>query len=319
VLAQTWENWDYTILDNCSTDGSSEIAQRLGRRDSRIRVVAADRFRSQAANFNQVLSLISPESVYTKMVLSDDWLSPDCLEQLVEVAEESPSVGLVGGFMMWDTLVACQGLPYPSRRVVGRELARRCLLSGATVFGTPTSVMYRSEVVRNLQPFFDETSLSIDTDVCYRILKCRDFGFAHRVLSFCRTDNDSITSGIITFNPYLLHSLLLLERHGPEFLSPAELDSGRDRLTREYFNFLGESVLRGREPGFWAYHARGLALLGYRLDGGHRLRWAASALLDLIGNPKRTLERLADRRQRRAAAPVAGEPVQRAEGRVLPR
>src|SRR5258708_32012111 len=38
VLAQTYQNWDYTIVDNCSTDGSAEIAHRYAERDRRIHV-----------------------------------------------------------------------------------------------------------------------------------------------------------------------------------------------------------------------------------------------------------------------------------------
>jgi glycosyltransferase involved in cell wall biosynthesis len=314
VLAQTWKNWEYTILDNCSSDGSHEIAERFARKDHRIRVVAADRFRNQAANFNYALTLIAPDSSYTKMVLSDDWLSSDCLEEMVQVGEEHPAVGVIGGFMIWATQVVCQGLPYPSRQVSGRDICRHGLLGGSPIFGTPTSLMFRSKVVRDSHPFFDEDSLSIDTDVCYRILRTWDFGFIHKILSFSRTDNESITSGIIGYDPYHLHALLLLKQYGPEFLSPSELEWCWKRTTHEYFQFLGESVLRGREPAFWAYHARGLALLGYRLDGWRRGRWAMTAFLDLAGNPKRTIERLIGRHQRRRGGPsgptrLDGEPA----------
>ena len=33
VIAQTYQNWDYTIVDNCSTDRSLEIAQAYGEKD----------------------------------------------------------------------------------------------------------------------------------------------------------------------------------------------------------------------------------------------------------------------------------------------
>jgi hypothetical protein len=195
--------------------------------------------------------------------------------------------------------------------VDGRALGRHCLLNGSQVFGTPTSVLYRTEAVRALQPFFDESSLSNDTDVCYRILRSWDFGFDHRILSFCRTENESITAGIVSFNPYILHALIMLEQHGPYFLAPAELEARREAARSEYFSFLGEAVLAGRSPEFWAYHARGLAMLGQSLDRRRQLRWGAAALVELVGNPKRTLERLARRRGRGldAAPPSLTTPV----------
>ena len=39
VLAQTYQHWDYTIVDNSSTDQTSEIAREYAARDSRIRVL----------------------------------------------------------------------------------------------------------------------------------------------------------------------------------------------------------------------------------------------------------------------------------------
>jgi glycosyltransferase involved in cell wall biosynthesis len=40
VLSQTYTNWDYTIVNNCSTDGTLGIAEEYARRDSRIRVLS---------------------------------------------------------------------------------------------------------------------------------------------------------------------------------------------------------------------------------------------------------------------------------------
>ena len=39
VLRQTYTNWEYIFVNNCSTDGSEEIVQQLRAIDSRTRCV----------------------------------------------------------------------------------------------------------------------------------------------------------------------------------------------------------------------------------------------------------------------------------------
>jgi len=295
ILAQTWTHWECIVVDNCSTDGGLAIARQFGAADSRFRIIAADKFRGQAANFNFALSHLDPASRYTKMVLSDDWIFPDCLRQMVAVAGEHPSVGLVSGYMVAGPRVICQGMTYPLTMAAGRDVVRQHFLSGSQVFGSQTSVMYRSDLVRNLTPFFNEQSLVNDREVCLRILREADFGFVHQVVSFSRTDNQSITSGILSFNPYALHTLILLHQYGREVLSPAEFEEVWDRIATGYFHYLGEQVIRRREPAFWAYHARGLEQIGRPLTSMSRMKLALGVIPELVGNPRSTWRRLTGR------------------------
>ena len=39
VRRQTYEHWDYVIVNNCSSDGSAEIARRYAELDPRIWVI----------------------------------------------------------------------------------------------------------------------------------------------------------------------------------------------------------------------------------------------------------------------------------------
>ena len=292
ILAQTWTDWQCTVVDNQSKDGSLAIAEEYARRDPRIRVVAADQFRGQAANFNYALGLAGYESRYVKMVLSDDTIFPRCLEAMVQVGEQNPGAGLIGGYMIAGAVVVCQGLlRYPEQCVAGRAVARLRFMEGTQVLGTQTSVLYRSAAIRDLAPVFDETSLSIDTDTGYRIMRSWDFAFAHEILTFCRTDNESITSSILRFNPYPLLNLILLRQHGPAFLSADEMQSCWHRSMQEYERFLGEAVLQRRPEEFWQFHTGGLERLGITLSAARRARLGLRALVDLAGNPKRTLER----------------------------
>ena len=105
VLAQTYANWDCTIVDNCSSDGSAEIARRFAEKDPRIRVSENKRFLRALANHNAALRYISPASRYCKVVFGDDWIFPECLEKMVSLAEKHPSVGIVGAYALEGTQV----------------------------------------------------------------------------------------------------------------------------------------------------------------------------------------------------------------------
>ena len=85
VLRQTYTNWEYILVDNCSTDGSSDIAEQYAARfPETIRLIHTASFLSQVRNYNFALSHISHDSKYCKMVQADDWIFPDCLRSMVE-------------------------------------------------------------------------------------------------------------------------------------------------------------------------------------------------------------------------------------------
>src|SRR6266849_696005 len=82
VLRQTYTNWDYTIVNNCSEDESLAIAQKYAVKDPRIRVIDNKRFLRIIENHNHTIRQISPESKYCKFVFADDWLYPTCIEEI---------------------------------------------------------------------------------------------------------------------------------------------------------------------------------------------------------------------------------------------
>ena len=79
VLAQTYQNWDYTIVNNCSTDKTGEIARRYAAKDPRIKVYDSQQFLRAVPNHNLALRQISARSKYCKIVFADDWIFPRCL------------------------------------------------------------------------------------------------------------------------------------------------------------------------------------------------------------------------------------------------
>src|ERR1700744_1450602 len=119
ILAQTYQNWDCTIVNNCSTDGSAEIARQYVARDPRIRVHNNERFLRAIQNHNAALRRLSSASEYCKIVFGDDWIFPGCLEQMVAVGEAHHSVGIVGAYGLQEWEVKWDGLPFQSGPIPG--------------------------------------------------------------------------------------------------------------------------------------------------------------------------------------------------------
>src|SRR5258705_4798914 len=82
ILAQTHQNWDCIIVNNCSTDNSSEIAQCYAAKHSRIRAHQNEQLLRAVPNFNVGLRQISAGSKYCKIVFVYDWIVPECLERM---------------------------------------------------------------------------------------------------------------------------------------------------------------------------------------------------------------------------------------------
>src|SRR5439155_16830470 len=184
VLAQTYQNWEYILVNNCSTDRSSEIAQEYVEKDQRLRLIHNEKFLTQVQNYNHALRQISPESKYCKIVQADDLIFPECVARMVAVAEANLSIGIVSAYYLTERRVENVGLPYTSQFVRGRDVCRMQLLDNYFFFGSPTSILLRAEIVRSREPFYSENRLHEDTEACYEILQTWDFGFVHQALTF---------------------------------------------------------------------------------------------------------------------------------------
>ncbi len=299
VRRQTYEHWDYVIVNNCSTDGSAEIARRFAELDPRIRVIDNTTVLPAIANHNHALRQISPASKYCKVVFSDDWLFPRCLEEMVALAEANPSVGIVGSYAIQGA-----GLSYPGRCVDGRDLGRWLLLDTfswdlATHLGpahgnlAAHSLLYRSNLVRGRDKFFNEASLHCDREKFIDLLRGCDFGFVHQVLTFTRERADSLSAFSMRYNTFMGGRLFDVTKYGPEFLRPREFRVRRAELIKDYYNYLAICLMMGRRDSeFWIYHTQKLADAGVDFNRGLLFVALLARCLRAVTHPKETFEKL---------------------------
>jgi len=81
VLGQTYKNFEYIIVNNCSTDRSLEVALAYAKKDSRVHVHNNKKFVGVIENHNIAFSLISPGAKYCKVVSGDDLFFPIALRK----------------------------------------------------------------------------------------------------------------------------------------------------------------------------------------------------------------------------------------------
>jgi len=290
ILVQRYQNWEYLIVDNCSTDESAAIARRFVQQDHRIRLVENRHFLRAVANYNFALRQISGASKYCKVVFADDWLFPECLERMVAVAEAHPSVGIVGAYGLDGCHVLWSGLPYPSTLISGKQACRLLFLRGLYVFGTATALLYRADLVRSHKDFYNEDNIHSDKEACIDLLRDCDFGFVHQVLTFTRVRPHSLLMMSRSLNSIMAGKLHDLVKYGPHFLTGSELDVCLQRTLSEYYTYLAGSFLRGRDDSFWAYHMRTLREAGVPLSRVRLARAVLARLFSAVTNPGNTLE-----------------------------
>jgi glycosyltransferase involved in cell wall biosynthesis len=293
VLGQTYQTWEYILTDNCSTDGSGEIAEKYAMIDSRVRFFREVEFLGQVENYNRALGYISPGSKYCKIVQADDWIYPNCLAEMVSVAESGGNVGLVSSFSLYEDGPAHGGLAIALGPVYSGRDAARAELMGKALFGSPTCVMYLSDIVRSRTDFFSTTTPYFeDAEVCFEILRNHDFGFVPQILTFNRRDNYSYWSKLESHSPRVLLELMFIHRFGEYFFEPREFGRRTREIENVFYGLLAGSALRAQGKDFWRFHSEGLSWLGRKMSIRKIALEVVLRLMNSALNPKLGFEEL---------------------------
>jgi glycosyltransferase involved in cell wall biosynthesis len=150
ILAQTLTDFEFIIIDDCSTDDSLAVAQRYVAQDARVTVLANDRNRGRAHADNRGHALARGR--YIAKMDADDIALPHRLQRQADFLTATPQVGLISSYLQAfgasDVLYQYPLLP---------DEVRSFLLFNMPV-GNP-AVFFRQELLTQFSLDYDESIL----------------------------------------------------------------------------------------------------------------------------------------------------------------
>ncbi len=163
VLAQSFDDFEFLIVDDASTDSSVDLIRSYA--DSRIRLVSNETNIGQPASLNSGLNLASGQ--YVARLDQDDMCLPGRFRLQVSMLDNRPDVGIVGA---WEYTIDADGRKIrrwrPRIENFGAFLG--ILAIGLCPVWHP-SAMYRRQEVLDLGGYDPAYTLAADYDLWTRI------------------------------------------------------------------------------------------------------------------------------------------------------
>jgi glycosyltransferase involved in cell wall biosynthesis len=220
ILSQTFRDYEILVLDNCSTDHTSDVVPRF--RDDRLRYHRNDRNIGPFPNMNLAIEMARGE--YLCIAHDDDVYLPRFLERTVALLDAHPGVGMVHcAVFETDASGARRRLvrAYRQTRVLeGRQVFLR-FLRGHNV--CCSSVMVRRALVARVGGF-DPRYLCADFHLWLRLALHGDVGYVSDPLVEMRVHRDTVTNWLDParwhreFVAIVEESLVAVEERDPSLL-----------------------------------------------------------------------------------------------------
>jgi glycosyltransferase involved in cell wall biosynthesis len=200
VLSQTYPNFEIVVVDDGSTDETSEVASRYAQKHhqhhQQVRLIRQE---NQGLSGARNTGIRHARGEYLVFLDADDRLLPRALEAGVEQLEAHPECAFVSGHCRW---ITSDGLPltgWKQDRVEGDPYLE--LLRGCPIF--VPAVMYRRAVFESVGDFDTSFKASEDYDLYYRI--------ARKFPIYCY---DTLVAEIRRHDANMTHnSVLMLKAH----------------------------------------------------------------------------------------------------------
>ena len=180
MLAQTWENIEILVADDCSTDNTVQVVKRYTKQDGRVKLIQAKKNGGPYVARNLALKVATGQFVTCHD--SDDWSHPEKIQRQVEHLMHNPTV--------------IANTSQQARAQNDLTFHRRGN-PGYYIQANMSSLMFRRKPVTEALGFWDAVRFGADSEFIKRLKQ--EFGrssvvdLPNSLLSFQRKSDDSLT------------------------------------------------------------------------------------------------------------------------------
>jgi len=180
ILAQTYENWELIIVDDCSTDNTQELVSKYQSQDKRISYSKLEKNSGACVARNTGIAMAKGE--YITFLDSDDEYYPEKIAKQIahfkNSADNNLAVVSCGAVDFRDNIEYNRRMPLPKKDIYRALLGKEKNIGAGTPF-----LMVRTDIIRNNNLLFDPKMPAMqDWDFLIRIVKNYNFEFVAEYL-----------------------------------------------------------------------------------------------------------------------------------------
>ena len=206
VLSQSYTAWELLLIDDGSTDGSTEVARRHSSRDSgRIFYLDHPGHENRGLSATRNLAVRHARGKFLALLDADDVWLPNKLQEQVALLEAHPDAGMLyGNSLFWHSWTGDPhdlardylpplGAPLDTVSAPPQVLTR--YLEGTAAVPCPCSVLARRDLVMRVGGFEESVPAAIEDQAFYaKMLVAAPVYVANRVWDKYRIHPDSLSA-----------------------------------------------------------------------------------------------------------------------------
>ena len=163
ILDQTYDNWEFIIINDCSSDNTAQIVEQFPDNDPRITLIHNTENLGLTKSLN--IGIKHAKGEFIARLDADDTSEPSRLEKQVNFLNVHPHIALVGSGAH---LIDASGHKFGRMNVISRDSIIRRLMTHVNLF-IHSSILIRREAIEDVGCYREKFRYTQDYDLILRL------------------------------------------------------------------------------------------------------------------------------------------------------